>query len=337
MKFCMQCGHELGASRTCRSCGAIAPVEPPPAPQLTTSGPRYPLFADEVDSVGVSTSGRVLPTPVQEPLGSVSVAPSAPPAPSAEPAAWWADSHEMRLDRDEDVTQVRLPSVPVVPGRRRGMTLVWLLLVALVVGALVLGARLLLAGGSPDASPTRSGSPSASAAGSAAGTAGSAAGSADDVAATATAEAPVTRPPGVDTHGARTSYDAANMLDGDAATAWEMPGDGTGTELTFTLAGRTHLTSVGLVNGYAKTGTEHGRRLDWYAGNRRVLRVEWLFDDGTSVEQRLRRTRALQRLDVDTTTATVRLRLVEVSRPGKGRASRDMTPVSEVALTGTRG
>ncbi|MDH2416729.1 hypothetical protein [Nocardioides sp. CER19] len=299
MKFCMQCGHELGASRTCSSCGTIAPVEPLPAPQLPAAGIRYPLFADEVDSVSVSTSGHVLAAPVQEPL-------AAPPV---------------------DATAVRLPSIPVLPPRRGANPAVWLALGALVIGALVLGGWLLLHGGG--STPTAHASGSGSSAG--------ASGSGDDVAATATAQAPVTRAPGRDTAGNLTAYDASNMLDGAASTAWEMPGDGTDKTLTFTLAKSTHLTEVGLINGYAKTGEQDGKKVDWYAGNRRVLEVEWLFDDGKSVTQDLRETPHLQKTHVDATTKTVRLRLVKVSEPGKGGASRDTTPISEVSLTGTTG
>src|SRR5690242_14208778 len=99
MRFCMQCGHELGASRTCSSCGTTAPVEPLPAPQQPRPGVRYPLFADEVDEVSVSTSGHILTAPVEDPLPGVS-------------------------------TQVRLPSVPVLPPRRRPSAVVWLALAA---------------------------------------------------------------------------------------------------------------------------------------------------------------------------------------------------------------
>jgi hypothetical protein len=308
MKFCMQCGHELGAGRTCPSCGTTAPVEPLPAPQLPPAGVRYPLFADELDSVNVNTAGRVLIAPVEE------------PAPATGPMT----------------TAVRLPAVPVVPVvpvRRGGSPLVWLALGALVLVALVLGGWLLLRGGH-SAQPDRSGAPAPGV--------GAPDGATDptdptDIASTATASAPVTRAPGQDTQGNQTSYDASNMLDGDPKTAWEMPGDGSGKVLTFTLAKQTHLSKVGLINGYAKTGKQGGQTVDWYGGNRRVLAVEWLFDDGTTLRQRLDETTEPQTTKVDVTTKTVRLRLLEVSRPGKGKAARNMTPVSEVSLTGTPG
>jgi hypothetical protein len=314
MKFCMQCGHELGASRTCSSCGTTAPVEPLPAPQLPPAGVRYPLFADEVDSVSVNTSGRVLIAPIDQPVAWT--VPPPPPPFRAEEA---------------DATEVRLPAVPVVATHRSGFGTVWLGLAALVLGVFVLGGWLLLHDG-PSSQASADGRGPAGAAASKGAT-----GEATDVAATATAKAPRTRAPGQDTAGHQTSYDASNMLDGDPKTAWEMPGDGSGKVLTFTLARQTHLSRVGLINGYAKTGEQGHAKVDWYAGNRRVLQVEWLFDDGTTVAQDLDETTDLQTTDVDVTTKTVRLHLVEVSRPGTGKAARNMTPVSEVSLTGTRG
>lgn len=145
------------------------------------------------------------------------------------------------------------------------------------------------------------------------------------------AAAPVTAPPGRDTAGHETTYAASNMVDDDPSTAWRRAGDGTGTTLTFTLAHPATVTSVGIVNGYAKT--ESG--LDWYAGNRRVLEVSWRFDDGTQIKQTLRSTRGLQVLKVHGThTGSVELTLLKVSQPGKGAASRDMTAISEVRITG---
>ncbi|MCW2844495.1 MAG: hypothetical protein JWN22_2411 [Nocardioides sp.] len=158
-----------------------------------------------------------------------------------------------------------------------------------------------------------------------------------DVARLATATVPATAPPNEDVSGNLVRYEARNLLDGVPETCWRMPGDGTGDELTFELDSPTRLTEVGLVNGYAKTATDgSGRPLDWYHGNRRVLGVEWVFDDGTTIPQTLDDTRALQSLEIDpVTTSTVLLRLVSVSAPGTGRAARNYTPVSDVALVGT--
>jgi len=148
-----------------------------------------------------------------------------------------------------------------------------------------------------------------------------------------TVEVPATAPPNQDVNGRPTTYDGANMLDGVPETCWRMPGDGTGQEVTVTLPEPTHLRRVGLINGYAKTARDaQGNELDWYHGNRRVLSVEWVFDDGTTVSQDLDDTTAVQSVDVDVTTTTIVLRLVAVSPPGTGRAARDYTAISDLAL-----
>ena len=151
----------------------------------------------------------------------------------------------------------------------------------------------------------------------------------------ATVAVPATAPPNQDVNGRPTTYDGDNMLDGVPETCWRMPGDGTGEEITVTLPRETHLRRVGLINGYAKTARDaQGNELDWYHGNRRVLGVEWVFDDGTTVQQDLADTEAVQWVDVDVTTTTVVLRLVSVSPPGTGRASRDYTAISDLSFVG---
>ena len=114
-----------------------------------------------------------------------------------------------------------------------------------------------------------------------------------------------------------------------------MPGDGTGDEIVVTLPAETRLRSVGIINGYAKSAQDaQGRELDWYHGNRRVLSVEWVFDDGSTVVQDLDDTTELQSVDVDATTTTITVRLLEVSAPGKGPASRDYTAISDLSFVG---
>ena len=97
------------------------------------------------------------------------------------------------------------------------------------------------------------------------------------------------------------------------------------------------MTSVGLINGYAKTATDaSGSPLDWYTGNRRILSVEWVFDDGSVVSQQLTETRRLQSVDIEpVTTSTVQLRLVTVTTPGEGPSRRDYTAISDLALVGS--
>jgi hypothetical protein len=66
-----------------------------------------------------------------------------------------------------------------------------------------------------------------------------------------------------------------------------------------------------------------------------VLAVEWTFDDGTVKTQRLADTTIMQTVSVpQVETTTVGLRLLKVSPPGPGRASRDYTAISDVRLFG---
>lgn len=158
----------------------------------------------------------------------------------------------------------------------------------------------------------------------------------EEVAGGATIAVPATAPPNQDVSGNLVRYDGRNMLDGVPHTTWRMPGDGSGATMVIALGTRTTLTSVGLVNGYAKTAQAGGTGFDWYAGNRRLLVVEWIFDDGTVVSQDLAETRAVQSVEVDpVTTESVELRLVAVSPPGEGPSGRDYTAISEVSLFGT--
>ncbi len=141
---------------------------------------------------------------------------------------------------------------------------------------------------------------------------------------------PDTAPPSVDSDGDRVSYTAANLFDADPTTSWRMAGDGTGAVVTFSFAEAVTVTEVGLVNGYAKVDPPN----DWYAGNRRIMEVAWVFDDGTEVEQQLEEDHELQTTTVDPVrTTTVELRLVQVTEPGDGPDARDYTAISEVAIS----
>jgi hypothetical protein len=299
------------------------PVEPAPAESRPTPA-RYPLFADEVDD-SISVRGAILPP-----------APAQPEVAGLEPEPVAYDEESGRHAR-----AVPLAWLPWA------LAAVFLLLVA--AG----GAWLLLAPGddstasdspattpsaeattdpasastepSETTSPTPEPSPSETAP----------PGEPVDLAGLATAQAPSTAPANEDVAGNPVTYVAGNMLDGRPDTCWRMPGDGTGTELTFTLPAPTTLTRVGMINGYAKTAVEGGRKLNWYVGNRRVLSATWVFDDGTEVAQPLGATKQMQTIDISAvTTSTVRLRLVAVSAPGTGRSARNYTAISEVTLVG---
>jgi hypothetical protein len=163
-------------------------------------------------------------------------------------------------------------------------------------------------------------------------------GAPSDVAGLARATAPTHAPAAVDFAGNPVTYDPSNLVDGAADTCWRQAGDATGTVLTFRLDQPTRLSRVGLINGYAKTAFSGGRSYDWYAGNRRVLSVEWIFDDGSSVTQQFATSRAMQSQAIaPVTTSTVRVRITAVSPPGRGRAARNDTAISEVSLVGRPG
>jgi len=152
-----------------------------------------------------------------------------------------------------------------------------------------------------------------------------------DVAKYAGISVPDTAPPNVDVSGNPVRYVARNLIDKKPETCWRMPGSGEGDEIVFTFLEPVEITEVGIINGYAKSSGD----LDWYDGNRRVLEVEWVFDDGTSVEQGLESTRDLQTLTFDAvTTTTVTLHLLDVSEPGTGRSARNYTAISDVSLVG---
>ena len=203
----------------------------------------------------------------------------------------------------------------------------WPWLVGLVALVLVAGAGAwLLNGASPDGDGDLTGSSRAGA-----GRPGV------DLSGQAEVFAPPPAPPNRDTEGNPVSYVADHLVDGVPETCWRVPGDATGESISFRFEEPVVLTEVGLVNGYAKTAQDGQGALDWYAGNRRVLRVEWTFDDGTLVTQELDETRDLQTVSLDgVRTEVVTLRLLEVSEPGTGRAARDYTAISEVLLSGSR-
>jgi hypothetical protein len=354
MTTCARCRAEVGDAPYCPRCGQAvlspqepvsdapaepgewrsdtaerpavrAPVEPAPA-ESTPIPARYPLFADEVEATDTAVAAPLPPDPAL--------------AVGLEPEPVGYDEESGRHAR-----KVPLAWLPWA------LAAVFLLLVA---GG---GAWLLLAPGddstasdtpaaqqtqseattdatsastepSDTPSPTPEPSPSETVP----------AGDPVDVAGQAAAQAPITAPANEDVAGNPVTYVAGNMLDARPDTCWRMPGDGTGTELTFTLAAPTTLTRVGMINGYAKTATEGGRKLNWYIGNRRVLAATWVFDDGTEVSQPLGATKQMQTIDITAvTTSTVRLRIDAVSAPGSGRSARNYTAVSEVTLVGTPG
>ena len=303
MTDCAKCGQELGVGRYCTNCGApVDSVVATPDPDWRTDTAERP---------------RTPPPPSSPPPASPPPAWTPPPAPRF---PLYAD--EVAEPDDE---------VPELADHRRSRSVGgWIAAVVVLVVVLLAGVWLVTAG--DDDEPPAAGRPETSAP------------ATDDQPGTddpseeppspapsgLTAESQVTVPataaPGADVDGNPVGFEGTNMLDGVPETCWRMPGDGTGQEIVVTLPRETRLRSVGMINGYAK----QGGAVDWYHGNRRVEQVEWVFDDGTTVPQTLGDTEAVQSMDVDVTTTTVTIRLVAVSKPGKGPSRRDFTAISDL-------
>ncbi|GAA2148283.1 hypothetical protein GCM10009844_26540 [Nocardioides koreensis] len=344
MDTCASCGHELVVGRFCTNCGRLRESAPTDEGVEATrqlpavSAPVAP-FAGEPDDWRSDTAER----PVARHAARPSALPPPPPPPPAPlvpgdgPRFPLYADQAAPVDAPIDAQVDALNDTAVDEQRHRPAPrrwLPWAAAATVLLLVVVLGVWM-LAGGAPE-SPAQATDPASAGNG---GHGAKASGGAADVAREATAQVPATAPPNQDVDGNMVRYESRNMLDGVPTTCWRMAGDGSGQQITFDLAATTTLTTVGLVNGYAKTATDgRGHELDWYHGNRRVLAVEWAFDDGTTVTQDLRDSRKMQTLDVDpVTTQHVRLTLVSVSPPGKGPAARDYTPISDVTLQGTAG
>jgi len=314
MNFCTRCGAGLGVGRFCTNCGAPVSGElPPDFPEGTAVRP---------------------PLPAEDTV----------PRPKAPPDA--SSGSRFPLYADEAVlSRVSARMEPVPPPRRHASSnRSWMLpIVLLVLAMLAAGtAGVWLAtrdsgnasGQDPEPTPTSgtgSETPQETPDPPTPGPDGQA-----DLASAAEVDAPPPLPPGLDLANKRVSYPASNMLDDNPESAYRVAGDATGSVITFRLPERSTITEVGLVNGYAKTDTRGGRTIDWYDRNRRILRVEWIFDDGTSVVQDLEATRELQLIEVDPEeTETIELRILEVSETPRGALAKNVTAISDVLLLGS--
>ena len=164
-------------------------------------------------------------------------------------------------------------------------------------------------------------------------------GDTESIAVTPTAALPTctTYPPAVDSAGRQHSYEAPNAIDGDLTTAWRCSGT-QGQRLSMSFVCGVHLTAVGIDPGYDKVDVDGSDR---FTQNRKVTRVTWTFDDGTSVEQQLRPERGIQTMPVDTTTRTATMTVTATvdGQPVTNKAGvtaapfNDVTSVSEVRFT----
>lgn len=324
---CAHCGASVTGGRFCTNCGArigtVPAVSQDWSSPTDTAERRYDV---------VEQPAPPPPASQHQPTQQRSVPPILPPPPPPEAPA---HAHAAAYHRQ---------------GPGAGL---WVGVGALMLVVLLLGGFLLLHGSGggdtavdstpplvPKAEPTTEpttdpSTPTADSSSPSTSTSPTAGGRATNVAGLAQASAPAHAPGGVDFAGSPVTYVAPNMVDGITDTCWRQVGDGTGTTLTFRLDRPTRLTRVGLINGYAKIAYDGGKRFDWYLGNRRVLGVDWIFDDGSTFSQTLGDSRTMQQTAITpVTTSVVRLQITSVSPPGKGRAARDDTAISEVLLIG---
>jgi hypothetical protein len=138
--------------------------------------------------------------------------------------------------------------------------------------------------------------------------------------------------PSTDDSGNTVTYDATNLIDGDATTAWRTDGDGSGATLTFRFDHPFTVTALALINGYTKEDPATGA--DRYREERRILLVRWSFSNGPTVEQTLMDDeRQLQPLYIDpVVTEDVTLTITSTTEPGD--PDRNYTACSEVVILG---
>jgi hypothetical protein len=321
MNYCTSCGHELGVGRFCTNCGTPVPGRHPAAAPASAPSPA-PSATPPATPPAVPPTVGTAPPAARYPLYAdtrIGEAPSDPPPLEGVAAPLPAYSSTGR-------------------GRRGGRLLVALaaLLALLVIGAGVAAYSLFSGSGDahsdrPDTraaqpvSPTTRGHRHHRHAGGADGT-----GVTDEVTAI---DVPGTAPASTDLAGHRVTFGARNLVDGDLQTAWRIAGDATGGSITITFAHPVTLTSVGLVNGYAKKYPGY----NGYWLNRKVTEVRWTFDDGSTFTQRLRRVTRMQTLPVDpgpTSSITVDILATVPSNKPNGR---DYTAISELSLEGSAG
>lgn len=113
---------------------------------------------------------------------------------------------------------------------------------------------------------------------------------------------------GVDEAGATVSYEAFQLIDGDQETAWRVPGRGVGESISITFPRVCRLSSLGVLNGYAKFDPFSGA--DRWTQNRRVSEVNWTAGGRSGVQRldvqsRTRQSFGIQPVDVASVTMTI--------------------------------
>ncbi len=352
MRYCLHCGTDVAGHRFCVSCGArvraddltgLAAPSQAVSQATTPSAPAVPAAPPSaVPAPGVRESTPAVPEPAPTPPADPTPEPRQPVADQGVPPPPWASP------------------TPGARTRRPAIAAVLLLLGAAAAGGFYLASRGHDGAGttaataaqhspspiaSTSASPSAAQSPQAPATASRAptdsaptdpaetATAAVPVGPVHDLAGQASVTVPGQAPDGRDSANRPVSYDARNLVDGDPTTCWRIPGDAAGSVVSFQLPSESVVTSVGLINGYAKRDPATGA--DRYHQDRRIAHVTWIFPSGTQVTQELTdRTRTVQVLELPSpeTTGVVELRIDRTWAPR--RTAFDYTAVSSVEIDG---
>jgi hypothetical protein len=135
-----------------------------------------------------------------------------------------------------------------------------------------------------------------------------------------------------DSCGNATSYVPGNLIDGRLDTAWMAQGDGVGDTITFTFDAPSVVSTVGLVPGYAKTDPCTGANR--FTDRRRITKVRWTFDGGSSVVQDPDPTdESMQTITLPNPISTGTVKLTVLATTAAGNPGMNYTSISEVTLS----
>lgn len=155
-----------------------------------------------------------------------------------------------------------------------------------------------------------------------------------DVAGVASIDAPPSTRAPVDSGGQRATYPARAMLDGVAATAWRMDGDGAGKDITLTFAIEQQVAGIALDPGFDEVDAEQ----DHWAESRRVIAATFTMEGGeafsvtfsTAASLPVRQRLQSFALPAPVTTSTVVMHIDATTAARRG--DRDTTALSRFAV-----
>lgn len=349
-RFCLNCGHPIGAPAPAGARLAPAPVpveQQPIAPPVQAADPT-PVAPTNPPDVPAESPAQPAPQPTPQPTSRPTSRPTPrPPAgrradpPASAPAPRRGSEWDPReeLLPYEEVDEVDLPAV------RGHAWLYWIagaaLLVALVLVLLevfesddtAVDATAAVDGTASTESSQEAGTTEEAATGQDEAQVPEGVGKRRELAGTVTFDVPGTAPPTQDFDGSLVAYEAGQMGDGDPSTTWRVAGDATGQKITMTLPETAVIHRLGIVNGYAKSVAG----VEWYPNNRRILTATWQFADGSAIEQTFAERPGLQMMKVPpVATRTLSITINAVTPPGSGSLGRDYTAISEVSIIGQR-